>query len=59
LSSGDEENPSGPIGREEAAGSDLNARLMVWWSLPLVRFGVRAAIPIVIVVAVAIVIGSH
>jgi hypothetical protein len=46
-------------GEEGERGANLNARLMVWWSSPLFRFVFRAAIPIVLVIVVAIIVGSH
>lgn len=58
--SDEQEDLGGSVDREEGGrGTSLNARLMVWWSSPLFRFVFRAAIPIVLVIVVAIIVGSH
>jgi hypothetical protein len=54
-----EEDPTPSVDRkDDRSGSDLYARLMILGSSPLFRFAFRAAIPIAIVVAAAILV-SH
>jgi hypothetical protein len=60
VSAEEEEDLRAPIAEEDAGhGSDFNARLMVLWSSPVFRFAFRAAIPIALVVLVAILVGAH
>jgi hypothetical protein len=55
-----EEDLPDPVGpREGGFGANLHARWTILNSSPLFRFAVRAGIPIAIVIAVALIVGSH